>query len=57
MDIKPKDEIEIYIEDGSMILKKAVPACAFCGAENGLLEIDEKHICGNCALKIRNITV
>ena len=52
--IRPKDEIEIYIEDGSMIMRKASPCCAVCGSEAGLLQISDKYICAECAEKIKN---
>jgi len=52
--ICPKDEIEIYIEDGNMIMRKAVPCCAICGSEEGLLPLGEKYICAECAETVKN---
>lgn len=51
LEISPKDEIEIYIENDRIILKKTKPACAICGGENGLIEIKDKYICASCVEK------
>ena len=56
LDMRPKDEIEIYIEDGNMIMKKAKPFCAFCGKNEDLLAFSGKYICAECMEKLRNFT-
>ena len=53
LDLRPKDEIEIYIDGNSMIMKKAVSCCALCGAKEDLLQVENGCICVNCADKIR----
>ena len=53
LDLRPKDEIEIYIDGGSMIMKKATPCCALCGEKDRLLQVENGYICSNCAEKIR----
>ena len=55
LDMRPKDEIEIYIEDGNMIMKKAKPECAFCGTTDELSAFSEKFICQNCIQKLQNL--
>ena len=54
LDMHPKDEIEIYIEDGNMIMKKAKPFCALCGSTDELSAFSEKFICGECIQKLQN---
>lgn len=31
LDIKPKDSIEIFVDDDKIVLKKYQPSCIFCG--------------------------
>lgn len=57
LDMRPKDEIEIYIEDGSMIMKKAKPCCAFCGETEELYSFAEKFICDECLKKARELSL
>ena len=54
LDMRPKDEIEIYIEDGNMIMKKAKPFCALCGSIDELSSFSGKFICGDCIQKLQN---
>ncbi|MBR4723806.1 MAG: AbrB/MazE/SpoVT family DNA-binding domain-containing protein [Clostridia bacterium] len=55
LDMRPKDEIEIYIEDGNMIMRKAKPFCAFCGKGEELSPFSGKYICGGCLKKLRDL--
>ena len=50
--IEVKDELEIYVEEDRIILKKYEPTCIFCGAGENLLDFGEKNICPECAEKI-----
>ena len=50
--IEVKDELEIYVEEDRIILKKYEPTCLFCGADENLLDFDDKSICAECAEKI-----
>ena len=56
LDMRPKDEIEIYIEDGNMIMRKAKPFCAFCGSTEELSQFSGKYICGDCLTKLRDFS-
>lgn len=53
LELHPKDEIEIYIENGNMIMRKAIPTCALCGSTEELLPFESGHICEACVAKIR----
>lgn len=42
------DSIEIYVENESVILKKHICKCIFCGNTENLEEFKEKLICQKC---------
>lgn len=56
LELKPKDEMEIYIEEDKIVLKKARPICALCGEENGLISVSGKFICKECLKKVHNLS-
>lgn len=47
--IVEKDQIEVYVDDSSIILKKYEPNCIFCGNTENLVEYKEKLVCNNCS--------
>ena len=55
LELSPKDEMEIYIENGSIILKKSKTGCAICGSEAALTEVSGKPVCADCIKKIQNL--
>ena len=48
MDLKPKDSLEIFVDDDKIILKKYMPACLFCGNADDVIYFRGKLICKNC---------
>ncbi|MBR6557962.1 MAG: AbrB/MazE/SpoVT family DNA-binding domain-containing protein [Clostridia bacterium] len=52
MDIKEKDEIEIFIENDRIILQKHDPACVFCNSAEELFIYMDKPICKACLDKL-----
>ncbi len=46
--IEPGDQMRIYLEGGSIIMKKDAAECVFCGSSKNLTEISGKHICRKC---------
>lgn len=48
LDIKEGAPLEIFTEDGSIILKKYNPGCAFCGEVQGVVNFKGKQICNKC---------
>lgn len=50
--ISEKDELEIYVDSSSIILKKYEPNCIFCGNTKNLVEYKDKLICNKCLDKI-----
>ena len=47
-----KDPIGIYVEGGTIVLKKFEPNCIFCGNTKNLVAFNDKLICEECAKKI-----
>lgn len=52
LDIAERDEMEIYLEDDKIILRKHEKTCVFCGSSAGLTTYQRKCVCANC---IRNL--
>ncbi len=53
--INEKDELEIYVDSSSIVLKKFEPNCVFCGNTKNLVEYKGKLICNKCAQKISEL--
>ena len=45
MGIDIKDPIEIFVDEGKIILKKYQPACFFCDNANDIIDFKDKKIC------------
>ena len=52
LDIAERDELEIFMEDDRIVLRKYEPACVFCSSEQGLISYRGKNVCQECARKI-----
>ena len=52
LDIAERDELEIFMEDDRIVLKKYEPACVFCSSEQGLVSYRGKNVCQECVRKI-----
>lgn len=50
--IEVKDSLEIYTSGDSVILKKYLPSCVFCGAADDITTFKNKNICKNCLKQI-----
>ena len=48
LDIAVKDALEIYVEGGTVILKKYEPACIFCSSARNISSHKERNICASC---------
>lgn len=55
MDIKTEDPMEIFVEDGNIVLRKYEPICVFCGNTGNITTFKEKNICSECMKNLRNI--
>ncbi len=48
------DMLEIYLEDESLVMKKFVLSCIFCGETQGLRTYEGKKICTKCIQIIKD---
>lgn len=48
LDIAERDELEIYVENDNIILRKYEPHCIFCASSQGLVSFRGKNICPDC---------
>lgn len=53
MKIDVRDAIEIYTDGDSIVLKKYVPGCVFCGSASGVQDFKGKHVCDVCLLELK----
>lgn len=47
-EINHEDYLEIYVEDGRIILEKYQPDCIFCHGKEDVVEVKGKYICKKC---------
>lgn len=52
LDINIKDSLEIYVDGNSVILKKYLPACIFCGEADQVVSFKNKNVCNDCLKQI-----
>ena len=55
LDIAERDELEIYLDEDKVILKKYEPSCIFCGSSCGLVTYQGRNVCLECIEKMSNI--
>ena len=55
LDIAERDELEIFLDDDRVVLKKYEPSCVFCGATHNLLTYLGKNVCRECAENIKDL--
>lgn len=54
LNIKEKDQMEIYVEKGLINLRKYGANCIFCGSNKNLKEYNDKFICKKCMSKLKD---
>ena len=47
-DISKRDPMEIFVDNGCIILKKYQPSCIFCGSFDDVMEYKDKMVCKSC---------
>ena len=55
LDIAERDELEIYLDEDKVILKKYEPSCIFCGSSIGLTTYHGRNVCSQCIENMRNL--
>ena len=53
LEIDVKDQIEIYVDNDKIVLKKYEPSCIFCGNTKELVNYNDKLVCTKCISKIK----
>lgn len=48
LDIAERDELEIFMENDRIVLKKYEPACIFCNSSRKLTVYHDKNVCRDC---------
>lgn len=55
LDIAERDELEIFLDDDRVVLKKYQPSCMFCGSTHGLVSHMGKYVCGECVQTLKEL--
>lgn len=54
-DMKKGGTLEIYTDENGIVLKKYIPTCVFCGADDDLKELNEEYACTACIEKLSGL--
>ncbi len=52
LDIDKGDSLELFIEDGTIILRKYQPACIICGTAKNVTTFKGKNFCPDCVREL-----
>jgi transcriptional pleiotropic regulator of transition state genes len=52
--IKEKDPLEIYVDEGNIVLRKYEPACVFCGNSENTTMFRDRNICLDCLNELKS---
>ena len=55
LDIAERDELEIYLDDDKVILRKYEPSCIFCASSRNLVTYEGKNVCSQCIKKLNKL--
>lgn len=55
LDIGERDELEIYLDDDKVVLKKYEASCVFCASSCKLVNYRGRNICMDCVQKLNEI--
>lgn len=53
LEIKEWDELRIFLDENTIKIQKATPACTFCQSEEELVSFEGKHICAECLNQLK----
>ncbi len=56
MDIQEKDAMEIFTDDGRIILQKYAQVCVFCNKSEDLTVFADKRVCPECLKKLKELS-
>ena len=55
LDIGERDELEIYLDDDKVVLKKYEASCVFCASNCKLVNYHGRNVCMDCIQKLNEI--
>ena len=55
LDIGERDELEIYLDDDKVVLKKYEPSRVFCASNCDLVNYHGRNVCMDCIHKLNEI--
>jgi len=55
LDIAERDELEIYLDDDKVVLRKYEPSCIFCASSRELVSYRGRNVCMECIHKMNEI--
>ena len=55
LDIADRDELEIYLDDDKVVLKKYEPSCVFCASMRGLATFRGRNVCAECIQSMKEL--
>ncbi len=55
LEIEEKDALEIFVDGTSIVLRKYLPSCVFCGGAKNVISFKGKNVCPACVRQIRNL--
>ena len=55
LDISERDELEIYLDDDKVVLKKYEPSCIFCASVQNLVSYHGRNVCMDCIQNLNEI--
>lgn len=55
LDIQEKDDVEIFVDGSSIILKKYRPSCVFCNGVKNIVKFKGKNVCPRCLKGLKAI--
>lgn len=53
--LNPKDYVEIFTDENTIILKKYVQSCIFCGGVDNIQYFEGKKVCDKCMSKLASM--
>ena len=55
LEIEEKDALEIFVDGTSIVLRKYLPSCVFCGSAKNVISFKGKNVCPSCVRQLRNL--
>lgn len=53
--INPGDELEFWMDNDTIVMKKVKPVCIFCGNSDELLQHKKSNVCRKCVDELKKI--